>query len=51
MLSDARESMNRVKKGVIKELFWEIGVFLVTKNRSSEILSAKMEIFFLKTSL
>jgi len=31
VLSDARESTNRVKKGVIKELFSEIGVFLVKK--------------------
>jgi len=30
-LSDARESTKRVKKGVIKELFSEIGVFLVKK--------------------
>src|SRR6218665_3958475 len=31
MLSDARESTNGVKKGVIKELFFEIGFFLVKK--------------------
>ena len=31
MLSDARESMNRVKKGVIKEFFSEIVVVLVRK--------------------
>jgi len=31
VLSDARESTNRVKNGVIKELFSEIGVFLVKK--------------------
>jgi len=30
-LSDARESMNIVIKGAIKELFSEIGVFLVKK--------------------
>jgi len=30
-LSDARESRNRVKKGVIKELFSEIVVFLMRK--------------------
>ena len=29
-LSDACESTNRVKKGVIKELLFEIGAFLVT---------------------
>ena len=31
MLSDARESTNRVKKGVIKEFFSEIVVVLVRK--------------------
>ena len=31
MLSDARESTNRVKKGVDKELFSEIVLFLVKK--------------------
>jgi len=31
VLSDARESTNRVKKDVIKELFCEIGSFLVSR--------------------
>ena len=31
VLSGARESTNRVKKGVIKKLFSEIGVFLMKK--------------------
>ena len=31
MLSDARESTNRLRKGVIKELFSEIVVVLVRK--------------------
>ena len=31
MLSDARESTNRVKKGVIKEFFSEIVIVLVKK--------------------
>ena len=67
MLSDARESTNRVKTGVIEEFFSEIVLFLVkkgsyttfnavkiwkirktwsmTKQRSSEILGVKTEIF------
>jgi len=31
VLSDERESTNRVKKGVIKEFFSEIVIFLVRK--------------------
>jgi len=40
MLSDARERMNRVKDGLIKEFFYEIVFFLVKKGSyKNDILS------------
>ena len=41
-MSDACESTNRVKKGVIKELFSEIGVFLVKKGSYTTLQAAKI---------
>jgi len=41
-LSDACESTNRLKKGVIKELFSEIGVFLGKKGSYMASQAAKI---------
>ena len=41
MLSDARESTNRVKKGVVKEFFSEIVLFLVKKGSYNDIEQSK----------
>ena len=42
VLSDARESTNRVKKGVIKKFFSEIVVFLVKKGSYTTFNTAKI---------
>jgi len=41
-LWDACESTNWVKKGVIKELFYEIGVFVVKKGLYTTLQAAKI---------
>src|SRR6218665_3050451 len=41
VLSDARESMNRVKNGLIKEFFSEIVVFLVKKGSYTTFYHSK----------